>query len=233
MKGKRLWLVGGVITLAAVLIILGLQRVYLVYQHYRADILANESSHLERQLDMLTTRMEFAAAEANYAQSGDPSIMRSLMARRDILRFDQPYSLAVWDDGALLGTSDAGFPYQNQTDEPLGVLCSIRQDDLGRFWFIFTKERDSGLRYEMAVQVFTLFSDQAASVRIGNEGMLFMMDSRFLASSHFTAMNISFTPSTTFAVRASAATASANSKEPANSYFAIAIRLIFLQASAV
>ena len=194
MKGKRLWLVGGVITLAAVLIILGLQRVYLVYQHYRADILANESSHLgnivsasaggldwmlngyERQLDMLTTRMEFAAAEANYAQSGDPSIMRSLMARRDILRFDQPYSLAVWDDGALLGTSDAGFPYQNQTDEPLGVLCSIRQDDLGRFWFIFTKERDSGLRYEMAVQVFTLFSDQAASVRIGNEGMLFIMD---------------------------------------------------------
>ena len=194
MKGKRLWIVVGVITLAAVLIILGLQRVYLVYQHYRSDILANESSHLgntvsasasgldwmlngyDRQLDMLTTRMEFAAAEANYAQSGDPSIMSSLMARRDILRFDQPYSLAVWDAGALLGASDAGFPYQNQNDEPLGVLCSIRQDNMGRFWIIFSKERDSGLRYEMAVQVFTLFSDQAASVRIGNEGMLFMMD---------------------------------------------------------
>ena len=47
MKRKRILIALGLTALALVLIAAGLLQVYRVYQHYRADMLAYESRHLE------------------------------------------------------------------------------------------------------------------------------------------------------------------------------------------
>ena len=180
--------------ITAILMGLGLLRVYRVYQHYRSDILTNESRHLgsivgsnasgldwmlrgyDGQLGMLIDRIEFATAEANYQQSGNPTVMRSLMLRKDINRLDMRYCVAVWDGDMLLGMSEPIFPVQNIGDESIGGLCTVRKDAAGRYWFVFTRTKESGLRYELAVEVQTLFSYQAESARVGSEGYLFLLD---------------------------------------------------------
>lgn len=194
MKQKRVILASVTILVAAVMIMSGLIQVYRVYQHYRTDILSNESRHLESivgtgaggldwmlrgydgQLGMLTDRQEFAAAEAEYERTGDPGVMHRLMSRRDILRIDLRYSMAVWEGDRLLGTTDAGYPALIGNDEPLGGLCLLREDGAGRFWFVFTRDTEQGLTYELAVQVQQLFSYQAQYARVGRYGYFFLMD---------------------------------------------------------
>ena len=200
MKRKRLFFVIALF-LAVILIGSGLFRVFRVYQHYRADILLNESRHLgsivaantsgldwmlrgyDGQLGMLTERWEFSAAEARYSETKDPSVMSMFMQRKDIVRPDMRYCIAVWDGDVLIGVSDIQFPSVRADDESLGSLCSVRRDSLGQYWFIFTRVKDNGLQYELAVQVQTIFSYQAESSRVGNAGFLFLLDRecRFVA----------------------------------------------------
>lgn len=204
MKRKRVLTAAATVLIAAVMIAAGLIQVYRVYRHYRTDILANESRHLESivgtsassldwmlqgydaQLGMLVERMEFSAAEDEYAATGDPAVMRGLMMRRDIVRMDLRYMVAVWDGDTLLGTTSAGFPAQHGGDEKLGELGFLREDGSGRYWFVFTRMTDAGLTYELAVQVQRLFAYQAEYARVGRSGYLFLLDNeeRFISYSN-------------------------------------------------
>lgn len=203
MNRKRV-LVTLTVIAAAVMIALGLFQVYQVYRHYRADILANESRHLEsiigtsatsfdwmlssydERLGMLVDRMEFLSAESEYAQTRDPKVMARLMSRRDIVRVDLHYCVAVWEGDTLLGATDTDFPARLGSDEVIGALGVLREDDAGRFWFVFSRDSDIGVRYELAVQVQRIFSDQAESARVGRNGYFFLLDreGRFISYSN-------------------------------------------------
>ncbi len=195
MKRRKRILIALVMALAAaVLIASGLLQVYRVYQHYRADILTDESRHLQSivatsaggldwmlngyagELNMVTQRMEFTAAEEQYQSSKDQAMMRRLLRRRDIVRPDMQYELSVWDGETMLAATGGSFPAAVGDDEPVGTLGALREDDEGRFWFIVTKETESGLRYEMAVDMQTIFSYQAKNARVGRNGIIFLLD---------------------------------------------------------
>ena len=194
MKTKRILISVLIAAAALVMIAAGLHRVYRVYQHYRADMLAYESRHLgsivdttagslnwmmsgyEGQLSMLLGRLEFAAAEESYAATGDPEVMQRLLSRRDVGRIDMRYSVAVYDNGVFIAASDSRYPIPSGGDEALGSLCVLRKDSVGVFWFVFSRISDQGYEYELAVPVYRLFSYQANTARVGRSGYLFMMD---------------------------------------------------------
>ena len=179
---------------AVIMICIGLERILHVYQHYRSDILANESRHLEsivgtsaagidwmldgysRQLSMLVGRMDFTQAEEAYLDSRDPNIMRRLMARRELQRLDVRYSLSAWDNGALLAATTPDYPLPSENETFSGDSCLLREDAAGNYWFVFAYTTDQNIRYELAVKVETIFSYQAENAKVGRSGYFFLLD---------------------------------------------------------
>lgn len=195
MKGKKTLYVIGLVALAALLMAVGLSRVVWVYRHYRTDMLTNESRHLNSivsasarsmdwmmngyamQIEQLPGRREFQRAEEEYAEKGDPVVLRALMARPDVRASDMSYAIAVYDvDGTFLAETEQGFPVDAGGDEAVGSRALLRTDGEGGFWFVFRKRADSGLVYELAVPVQTVFSYHADAARVGRHGFLFLMD---------------------------------------------------------
>ena len=205
MKQKNTIIASCLALLAAILIIAGLYRVVVVYRHYREDMLTYESRHMNSivsssargmdwmmdgyavRLAQMVGRREFTRAEEVYLAEGDPVVMRALMARPDVREPLMHYSLGVYscEGGVLLGATDAAIPAPEGEDEVLGENVFLRQDQNGDFWFVFGEESANGFWYEICVRAETMFSLQAETARIGQQGYLFLLDreNRFLAYS--------------------------------------------------
>lgn len=196
MKGKktRFYFIS-LILLAAALMGMGLFRVVLVYQHYRADMLTYESRHLDSivsssgrgmdwmmggydvQVTQFLGRREFIHAEESYLETGDLLFFRELMARPDVRLMGDQRKMAVFDaDGVLLASTDEAYPLNLGADEAVGQNAVLRCDESGTYWFVFGETSDSGLLCEMAVSVQALFSYHAEVSHVGRGGYLFLMD---------------------------------------------------------
>lgn len=199
MKQQKIIYIAVSTILAAVLIAAGLTRVLWVYRHYRSDMLTYESRHLNSivssvargmdwvldgyalQVEQLTNRREVIRAEEEYATAGDENVLRQLMARPDIIPpYAEPhksYGVAVYDGSKrLIAANNKTFPPAGDGDMNIGEGILLRTDEDGVFWFIFGQISDSGLYYEIAIPVQTLFSYQADAARVGRHGYLFLID---------------------------------------------------------
>lgn len=204
MKKKNYLFAGGVLAFALLLIISGVVRIFALYESYRKDMLTYESRHFNSivstcargmtwmisgysaQMDTLVQRFEVERAEQEYAETGSTIELQRLMYHPDILQIGMQCKLAVFDEGRnLLAASDGTFPLDNSEDESLGENLSIRQGDSGGFWIVACRDSESGLHYELAVSIQSLFSSQASSAHIGQGGYLFLLDreGRFFACS--------------------------------------------------
>jgi len=204
MKKRNYLFAGSVLLLALFLIVTGVFRIVALYENYRRDMLTYESRHFNSivstcargmtwmisgysaQMDTLMQRFEVERAESLYIETGNTIELQRLMYHPDILQIGMQCKLAVMDsERNLLVASDGTFPTDNGEDEPLGQDIAIRQGDSGAFWIVVCHDSESGLHYELAVSIQSLFSSHASSAHIGQRGYLFLLDreGRFFACS--------------------------------------------------
>lgn len=204
MKKSNYLFAGSILLFALLLIISGVFRIMALYNSYRKDMLTYESRHFNSivstsargmtwmisgysaQMETLVQRFEVERAEEQYAATGSTVELQRLMYHPDILQIGMQCKLAVLDrERNLLAASDGTFPTDNGEDEPLGENIAIRQGDSGGFWVVVCQDSEGGLHYELAVSIQSLFSSQASSAHIGQNGYLFLLDreGRFFACS--------------------------------------------------
>ncbi|MCC8356262.1 MAG: HAMP domain-containing histidine kinase [Oscillospiraceae bacterium] len=196
MNRKKLFIFGSIL-LAAVLVFVGLLQLRSVYDQYRAEMLSDESRQLNSvvtssgrgvqwkmegyvaQAAAVVNRDSFRVAEEEY-ESGDEGSMEIILSQRDLHVAEIEYNVAaVYDSGgAFIAASSSAFPRSQGQDVSLGENISIRFDEGGTCWFIFSAESDGGYYYEMAVLAEELFENSVDSVSAGNSGYLFLMDDR-------------------------------------------------------
>lgn len=195
MRWKKLAFAVLIALMAAILITLGLFRIVRVYKNYRADMLNYESRNLNSIVssgargigwmmdgyaalcDQYPERREFIRAENAYFTDGDADAFTGLMKWQDLFWPDTPGCLGVYDEyGGLLAVSSDSFPVNNGTDTLYGEDFCLRIDTEGEYWFVFDSTSDTGIRFELAVSVQTVFDAQSEASSVGQHGYLFLMD---------------------------------------------------------
>ncbi|MCD8088042.1 MAG: HAMP domain-containing histidine kinase [Oscillospiraceae bacterium] len=194
MNRKRVMTFGAVV-LAAALVFGGLVQLHSLYESYRSDMLSDESRQLNSvvtssgrgvqwkmegyvsQAAAVVNRDSFRIAEEEY-ESGNEGSMEMILSQRDLRMAEIEYNVAaVYDSGgAFIAASGIDFPRNQGQDVSLGDNMSIRFDEGGTCWFIFSAESDGGYYYEIAVLAEEVFANSMESVHAGQNGYLFLTD---------------------------------------------------------
>ena len=195
MKRKRVTLLVALSLAAALLIGLGVLRVVRIYQHYRADMLTYETRHLSsivstggrgiagmldaysNQVEQYVYRREYLWAEMAYETYGTTDRMWQLIAAPSMLRPALPNCSAIYNtDGVIIAYSSYEFPVPGEDDELLTDGVTVRKNDAGVYWFVFSAQSEMGYRYEMAIPVQAVFGFQSGGPRVDMSGYLFLTD---------------------------------------------------------
>lgn len=195
MKRRRVFYAICIFILAAALMIVGVIQLRTLYAEYREDVLSYESQHLNSvvssnargfawylqtygtQMDEMIRRPEFTTREVGYVLSGDRAPLASLLGMAKSI-----YNVTIYDGDEVLTTTGGRFPVRTGEDVPLGDSISLRRDNEGDMWFIFTAQSAQGLTYELAVSARDVYEDAVGEVQVGQYGYLFLIDQTLFCS---------------------------------------------------